>query len=150
MIEIREARKTDLKHLLALYTQLNNNQMPIIDENLQQLWKDILSDANHHIIVGIIGEKIVSSCVLIIIKNLTHNQRPYALIENVITSEECRGEGYATAILNFAKTIAESEKCYKIMLMTGSKKESTLNFYKRAGYNDKDKTAFIQWIDQEK
>ena len=150
MIEIRESRKTDLKHLLALYTQLNNNQMPIIDENLEQLWEDILSDPNHHIIVGIIEEKIVSSCVLIIIKNLTHNQRPYALIENVITNEECRGKGYATAILNFAKTIAESENCYKIMLMTGSKKESTLNFYKRAGYNDKDKTAFIQWIDKEK
>lgn len=150
VIEIREARKTDLKHLLALYTQLNNNQMPILDENLEQLWKDILSDPNHHIIVGIIEEKIVSSCVLIIIKNLTHNQRPYALIENVITSEECRGKGYATAILNFAKTIAESENCYKIVLMTGSKKESTSNFYKRVGYNDKDKTAFIQWIDKEK
>jgi hypothetical protein len=51
-------------------------------------------------------------------------------------------------VLKFAKSIAESENCYKIMLMTGSKKESTLNFYKRAGYNDKDKTAFIQWIDK--
>ena len=150
MTEIREARKTDLKHVLALYTQLHNNQMPIMDENLEQLWNEILSDPNHHIIVGIVEEKIVSSCVIIIVKNLTHNQRPYALIENVITSEECRGKGYATAILNYAKTIAEAENCYKIMLMTSSKKESTLNFYKRAGYNDVDKTAFIQWIDKEK
>ncbi|NLP13978.1 MAG: GNAT family N-acetyltransferase [Clostridium sp.] len=92
--------------------------------------------------------KIASSCVIVIIKNLTHNQRPYALIENVITSEQYRGRGYATEVLKFAKSIAESENCYKIMLMTGSKKESTLNFYKRAGYNDKDKTAFIQWIDK--
>lgn len=150
MIEIREVRKTDLKHLLALYTQLHDNQMPIMNENLEQLWNDILSDPNHHIIVGIVEEKVVSSCVIVIIKNLTHNQRPYALIENVITSEEFRGKGYATAILNFAKIIAEAENCYKIMLMTGSKKESTINFYKRAGYNDKDKTAFIQWIEKEK
>lgn len=147
MIEIRKARKTDLKQLLELYTQLHDNQMPIMDENLERLWNDILSDSNHHIIVGIVEEKIVSSCVIVIIKNLTHNQRPYALIENVITSEAYRGKGYATAILNYAKTIAQSEYCYKIMLMTGSKKESTLNFYKRAGYNDKDKTAFIQWIE---
>jgi hypothetical protein len=35
---------------------------------------------------------------------------------------------------------------YKIMLMTGSKKESTLSFYEKAGYNRSDKTAFIQWI----
>ena len=83
-----------------------------------------------------------------IIKNLTHNQQPYALIENVITSEEFRGKGYATKILKYAKTIAESENCYKIMLMTGSK-GIYLNFYKKAGYNDKDKIAFVQWIDKE-
>ncbi|MDP4179574.1 MAG: GNAT family N-acetyltransferase [Bacillota bacterium] len=146
VFEIREIRKTDLKQLLALYTRLHNNQMPIMDENLEQIWNEILSDPNHHIIVGIVEDKIVSSCVIVIIKNLTHNQKPYALVENVITSEEYRGKGYATAILNFAKIIAERENCYKIMLMTGSKKESTLNFYKRAGYNDKDKIAFIQWI----
>ena len=29
------------------------------------------------------------------------------------------------------------------MLLTGSKEESTLNFYRSAGYNSSDKTAFI-------
>jgi hypothetical protein len=33
------------------------------------------------------------------------------------------------------------------MLLTSSKKETTLDFYKKAGYNCTDKTAFIQWID---
>lgn len=28
----------------------------------------------------------------------------------------------------------------------GSKQESTLHFYEQAGYNSKDKTAFIQWL----
>ena len=32
------------------------------------------------------------------------------------------------------------------MLLTGSKQESTLRFYEKAGYNCKDKTAFIQWL----
>lgn len=153
MFQIREAQKTDLKALMLLYTQLhnnnNNNKMPVIDNNIEQIWSDILSDPNHHIVVGVLEEKIVSSCVIVIIKNLTHNHRPYGLIENVITSKEFRGRGYATDILKFAKTIAQFENCYKIMLMTGSKKEAALNFYKRAGYNDKDKTAFIQWIDKE-
>jgi tRNA A22 N-methylase len=30
--------------------------------------------------------------------------------------------------------IVEKEHCYKIMLLTGSKKESTLDFYEKAGY----------------
>lgn len=33
------------------------------------------------------------------------------------------------------------------MLLTGSTKEKTLNFYDNAGYNSSDKTAFIQWIE---
>ena len=28
----------------------------------------------------------------------------------------------------------------------GSKKESTLKFYEKAGYNKDDKTGFIQWL----
>lgn len=71
---------------------------------------------------------------------------PYAFIENVITDEKHRKKGLATQCLNFAKEIALKENCYKMMLLTGSKKESTLDFYRKAGYNSEDKTAFIQWI----
>ena len=50
-------------------------------------------------------------------------------------------------LLRIEKGIAEKENCYKMMLLTGSKKESTIKFYERAGYNSSDKTAFIQWIE---
>ena len=90
--------------------------------------------------------KLVSSCVCVIIPNLTRNIRPYAFIENVVTHSDYRGKGYATECLNYAKESAENENCYKMMLLTGSKKERTLNFYGNAGYNSTDKTAFIQWI----
>ena len=43
--------------------------------------------------------------------------------------------------------IAKAENCYRLILMTGSKLESTLNFYRRAGYDDKEKTGFILHLD---
>lgn len=70
----------------------------------------------------------------------------YALIENVVTDESYRNRGLATDCLNYAKEIPMDKKCYKIMLLTGSKKESTLQFYEKAGYNRHDKAAFIQWL----
>ncbi len=143
---IREVEKKDLEGLLKLYTHLNNNPMPEIDSRIMEIWNTILEDKSHHIIVGCISDEIVSSCVLVIIPNLTRGQRPYALIENVVTSENHRGKGYATQILNYAKNIAIQNNCYKIMLLTGSKEESTLNFYRKAGYNSEDKTGFIQWL----
>ena len=48
--------------------------------------------------------------------------------------------------LEDARKIAENENCYKMMLLTGSKKPETLRFYEKAGYNSNDKTAFIRWL----
>ena len=143
---VREVITSDLNELLKLYTQLHGNPIAEITPEVLELWNGILADQNHHIIVAEEDEKIVSSCVCVIIQNLTHNQQPYALVENVITDVEYRKRGFATLCLNFAKTIAQRENCYKLMLLTGSKEESTLKFYEQAGYNQKDKIAFVQWI----
>ena len=143
---IREITRNDFDALMKLYTQLHDNPMPEKTPNLIELWNKIIEDKDHHIIVAEVDGKIVSSCVCVIIPNLTHNQQPYAFVENVITDEEYRKKGFATECLNYAKEIALKENCYKLMLLTGSKKESTLRFYEQAGYNRNDKMAFIQWI----
>ncbi|WP_297430279.1 GNAT family N-acetyltransferase [Clostridium sp.] len=143
---IREIVKEDFNGLMELYMQLHCNLMPEKTTSIMELWSRILEDKEHHIIIAEENGKIVSSCVCVIIPNLTHNQRPYAFIENVITDKNYRKKGLATVCLNYAKEIAVKENCYKLMLLTGSKEESTLNFYEQAGYNQNDKTAFIQWI----
>lgn len=136
----------DLNGLLELYTQLHGNPIPQANQKLLSLWNNILEDKNHYIVVAAENDRIFSSCVLIIVPNLTHGQRPYGLIENVITDNQCRNQGLASACLDLAKQIAEKKDCYKLMLLTGSKKDSTLDFYRKAGYNSEDKTAFIQWL----
>ena len=143
---IRTVTKKDLKGLLNLYLHLNLDFVPIIDNKIKKLWKRILKSPEQHIIVGCCDNMIVTSCVLIIVDNLTRNQRPYAIVENVVTHKDYRNRGYATEILNYAKAMAKKENCYKIMLSTSSKLESTLKFYENAGYNSQDKTAFVQWL----
>lgn len=146
MFTVRKAEYEDLEGLLRLYTMLHDNPYPDIDDRINEIWKSIVDDKKQNIIIGELDGKTVSSCTLIIIPNLTHSQRPYALIENVITDEAERGKGYATKCLDYAKGIAVRNNCYKIMLLTGSKDTRTLDFYKHAGYNSNDKTAFIQWL----
>ena len=143
---VREIADADFEGLMNLYMQLHDNPFPKKDERVMAIWERILADHDHHVIVCEEDGKIVSSCVCVIIPNLTHGQRPYAFIENVITDEKYRGRGLATACLDFARDIAVRENCYKIMLIKKKKKESTLRFYERAGYNKNDKTAFISWL----
>lgn len=143
---IREIRANELNELLELYTHLHELGIPEHTENLEKTWDTICNDDNYHIIVCEVEGKIVSSCVCVIIPNLTRNIRPYAFIENVVTHADYRGKGYATMCLNYAKELARKANCYKMMLLTGAKNDKTLNFYRKAGYNSDDKTAFIQWL----
>lgn len=143
---IREININDFDRLMQLYMQLHNNPMPEKNIATLNLWNKIVNDKLHHIIVAEEDGKIVSSCVCVIIPNLTHNQQSYAFVENVITDINYRKKRLATQCLNYAKEIAKNENCYKMMLLTGSKNDSTLNFYRYAGYNSEDKTAFIQWL----
>ena len=143
---VREVTERDLQSLLELYLHLHETEIPEMSEHLQETWEQIIQDRNHHIIVNVQDEKIVSSCVCVIIPNLTRNIRPYAFIENVVTHADYRNKGLARECLNYAKDIALDNNCFKMTLLTGSKKEETLNFYKNAGYNSTDKTGFIQWL----
>ena len=85
----------------------------------------------------------VSSCILVIIPNLTRNARPYGLIENVITHPQYRHQGIGTRMLQHTLAIAWERDCYKVMLMTGRRDESTLQFYEKAGFQRGIKTAFL-------
>lgn len=143
---VREAVEHDLNEILALYLYLHETSIPDDSEHLRQTWEQIIQDENHHLIVCETDGKIVASCVCVIIPNLTRNVRPYAFIENVVTHADYRRKGYAAACLDYARQIAECNHCYKMMLLTGAKEAGTLEFYRNAGYNSSDKTAFIQWI----
>lgn len=145
-IEIGLATADDLDGLMELYTELHDNPIPEDMSKANRAWELMMNDPFHNVIVARINGIIVSSVICLVVPNLTHEQRPYCLIENVITSADVRNRGLATKCLDFAYSIAIANNCYKLMLLTGSKKESTLNFYRKAGYNSEDKTAFIRWI----
>ena len=87
-----------------------------------------------YLLVAIEDGKAVSSVQMAIVESLTHNVRPFAVIENVVTHEDYRKKGYASALLERATEIARDRNCYKVFLETGSNRESTLNFYRNNGF----------------
>ena len=144
---IREVREDDYRQLMELYCQLHEKSVPEYKDDTEALWSRLVNDPDYHLIVAEEDGKIVSTCTCIVVPNMTHGPRPYAFVENVVTDSEYRGRGLATACLDKAREIAVANNCYRLILMTGSKLDSTLDFYRRAGYNDNDKTAFIQCLE---
>ncbi|WP_010243815.1 GNAT family N-acetyltransferase [Acetivibrio cellulolyticus] len=145
MIEkVRKIKFEELSNLLELYKYLNPEDPELkVDEKLETLWNEMFKDPHYYCLVIEEDGIIVSSCILVIIRNLTRDARPYALIENVVTHGQYRKKGYGTAVLKKAVDIAKEKNCYKVMLMTGRKEESTLRFYEKAGFEKGQKTAFI-------
>ena len=143
---IREIEEKDLNGLLTLYTHLHEKKVPDIDEHIMTVWNKIILDEDYHIIVYEEDGVIASSCTCVIVQNLTRNASAYAVIENVVTHKGYRGRGLATECLEYANRIAMENDCYKMMLITGSNKESTHDFYKKNGYFSDGKTAYYKLL----
>ena len=141
---IRQAAPADVSALIELYAQFPSEPLQQPNQDIahwQQKLARLECDDNYHVLVCEIEGVIVSTVMLIMIENFTHNLTPLAVIENVVTLPEHRKRGYASALLQHAIKLAKDSGCYKIMLMTGSKQQSTLDFYRKNGFTD-DKTAF--------
>ena len=134
---IRKAKAKDAHDLKVLYFEYLTH-FPPKEEQDMDLWCNLLDkfeqDEHMHLLVADEDGKVVSSVQMAIIENLTHNVRPFAVIENVVTHSDYRNRGYASALLEKASEIAKEFKCYKVFLETGSNKESTLNFYRNNGF----------------
>ena len=64
-------------------------------------------------------------------------------MENVLVDTALRGSGLGKQIMAATLQAAWDAGCYKAMLMTGSKRPSTLGFYRSCGLDQDAKTAFL-------
>ncbi|GAA5513412.1 hypothetical protein Dcar01_02147 [Deinococcus carri] len=139
---IRDAREEDLPALLALYHQLSARDPATVSERHRAAWAALARQDITRILVAENGGEVVGTLALSIIPNLTRDARPYALIENVVTCEERRGQGIGRRLLEEAERLARDREAYKLMLMSGNVRGEAHAFYRRCGFNGETKTAF--------
>lgn len=139
---IRRATPDDAESIQELYGHLIPEDPVVPADQFAKVFAKITQGEGNVILVGEDQGQIVSTCYLNLIPNLTRSMRPYALIENVVTHPDHREKGHGTAVIQAAMQVARDHGCYKVMLLTGSKRPSTLRFYEGAGLKAKEKTAF--------
>jgi len=143
-MHIRPISEPELPALMALYRHLHESDDPLpAAAEVEAVWRELLASPRYRYFGGYVGETLVCSCTITVIPNLTRGCRPYGVVENVVTHADHRKQGHAKAVLHEALDFAWSQRCYKVMLMTGRKDEATLRFYEGAGFDRHGKQAFV-------
>jgi GNAT superfamily N-acetyltransferase len=133
-LNLRVVAPMELHELVELYSHVHPASDPrpraAADESV---WAQVLAQPGLTVFVADHGGRLVSTCTLIIVPNLTRGARPYAFLENVVTHPDCRRRGFGSAVVRHAMSQAWQRNCYKVLLQTGSRQEETLKFYESVG-----------------
>lgn len=127
-MHVRKPQREDLPRVLELYRQLQPDDPVLADEIAGAAFATILREPWLSLLVLDDGGQVQSTCYLNVVPNITRSARPYAIIENVVTDQANRGKGYGKRVMAHALEVAWEAGCYKVMLLTGSKSESTHAF----------------------
>ena len=143
-MEVREIREAELDQLLALYEHLHAEDAPLPErDDVEALWKDMQRDSGLKYFGAFEDGRLVSTCTLAVVPNLTRGCRPYGVVENVVTHADFRRRGYGRGVLRHALDCAWERGCYKVMLLTGRRDEGTYRFYESVGFDRAAKQAFL-------
>jgi len=141
MIEYTIAKNKHLPMILELYKQLNTDETPIDINIANKIWDKIyLYDIKYFIAIE--NNKVISSCYLSIIPNLTRGGKSIGFIENVITDKNYRQKGIGRALIKMAVEHGKVNNCYKIILQSGSARKESHIFYEKCGFEGDSKRAF--------
>ena len=141
-MEIREITENDLNALMELYIQLSPTNIGLSDEKKEIIWSEIQKNKNITYLGVFEDNKLISSCFIAIIPNLTNQGKSIGYIENVITDVNYRRKGVGKKLMQKAIEIAQENNCCKIFLESGISRVEAHKFYKSMGFDDTNKKAF--------
>lgn len=132
---IREARPQDLAGLLALYGELADRRgsEPGEVEPSRPAMEAILADPNRHLLVAEREGELLGTVDLLVVANLTHGARPWAIVENVVVASRARRQGIARALMERALELAAAAGCYKAQLLSGRNRAEAHELYRAMG-----------------
>ncbi len=139
----REAGAADFASVMQLYRQLHPGDVVVPEQRAQTVYDEILRTPGMRLFLLEEDGVAIASTYLNVIPNLTRGAAPYGVVENVIVDAARRGTGVGKAVMAGTLQAAWDAGCYKVMLLTGSKRESTHAYYRACGFVAGEKTGFV-------
>lgn len=118
---------------MRLLTQLHPAYPPdsrMADEVIDAL----LQEPRRTLLVATIDDEVVATADLVMVPNLTHGGRPWAIAENVVVDEERRQQGLGRALFDEIDALTQAAGCYMVQLLSLNHRREAHAFYAALGY----------------
>ena len=141
---LREASSADLEALLGLYELLEFKPAQSLSlEAARVRFKRYQEYPNYRVYVAELGEAIVGPFALIIVDSVAHSGKPFAVVEDVVVSEDFQGRGIGKRMMEFAMCRCKEFGCYKLALSSHLKRQKAHSFYESLGFEKHGFSFFI-------
>lgn len=131
---LRAATLADTAQLFKLYSDLHNPSDLGSEADLAQ----VLEHPGTQVRCAEENGTLAAMLTLHVLPNVTRAGRPYALVENVVTRVDRRGEGIGRAVMQDAVKVAAEAGVYKLMLLTAQSRTARI-FYEKLGFSADEK-----------
>ena len=133
-VRIRPAAEGDLAAVLALLAQLHPERpgMPSVVD-ARSVWDDVLAQSDRTVFVAEVDGVVVATADLLVVRNLTHDARPWSIVENVVVDAPARGTGVGRSLMDAVVQAARAAGAYKVQLLSADGREAHA-FYEAIGF----------------
>jgi GNAT superfamily N-acetyltransferase len=137
VVEVRPATTADLPFVLRIYGQLAEERaesLPAHARHARRILDEVRSDPRHELLVAVSDDRVLGTADLVIVLNLTHGGKPWAVVENMVVEESVRRTGVGTALMLEIERRAREADCYKVQLLSRKNRTEAHAFYEELGF----------------
>lgn len=139
---VREATANDAPAIEALYREL------VIDPHVCVLPAQVASIAASTTGFLLVAEAygvVCATALLTLCPDAMYRTQPFGVIENIVVTPTMRGRGIGGLLLAHVERLAFSHHCTKVMLLSGAARHDAHAFFRRQGFDDNTKRAFVKY-----
>lgn len=141
---IREALPQDAGALEALYRQLlpDNPDIRVSPDRISA----IRTNPDSYLFVYDREGELAGTVHLHLCMDALSGDRPFAVIERVVTALHVRGQGIGGALMRHAEEAAKSRGALKVMLSSNARRQEAHRFYERLGYDGEGSRLYKKYL----
>lgn len=134
MAMVRPANEQDMPRILELYHELTGERHYLSPGDTQTVLAEIVSMPGHELLVAEENGVVVGTVVLLVVPNLSHGARPWAIVENMVVDGKYLRKGIGRLLMEDAIARARKAGCYKVQLLSNKKRHQAHQFYRSLGF----------------